>query len=190
MTSVLQWVEYSFASPLKQIAEIFDFEQEEIYGTQEQKLRPNTFWNVSGREFLQKFGTEICRNTLPKHIPQMDRIWIKLMQKKIKNDPSRGIVVSDCRFPDEAELCKFFEGHIIKITRDDEKQQSPESHHVSENYNAIPHDILIMNDSTIGELENKLLTSIIQIILNDKKYKNHINNTEIMILEKFCRKAN
>ena len=33
------FIEYTFASPLKKIAEIFGFENEEIYGSQKNKLR-------------------------------------------------------------------------------------------------------------------------------------------------------
>jgi len=47
--------EYSMAGPLKKIAEIFHFELHQLYGTQEQKLELNKYWNISGREFLQKF---------------------------------------------------------------------------------------------------------------------------------------
>lgn len=187
MTTTLGWIEYSFAAPLKQIAEVFEFEYEELYGSQEQKLRPNAFWGVSGREFLQKFGTEICRDSLPKYVPQMDQIWIKLMQKKIQNDSSSGIVVSDCRFPDEAELCKTLGGYIIKVSR--ERGQLLFNDHRSENYHNIIENVWIINDSTIDELQIKLLTYICNIVLGDKKYSNHLANRDMKLLENFIHKA-
>ena len=63
------FLEYSFATPLKKVAIALGFSDSEIHGTQEEKLNVNKTWNISGREFLQKFGTEVCRNMLPDLFP-------------------------------------------------------------------------------------------------------------------------
>ena len=60
-----QFIEYNFANPLKQIGTILGFSDKELYGTQQDKLLINPLWGVSGREFMQKFGTEVVRDTLP-----------------------------------------------------------------------------------------------------------------------------
>ena len=76
---------YNFAEPLKKIAEIFKFDHDEIYGSQEDKLKINKYWNVSSREFLQKVGTELFRNKLPELIPQFKdkSVWIELFKIQI-----------------------------------------------------------------------------------------------------------
>ena len=118
------FIDLSFANPLKQIGLIFGFEHHQLYGTQSQKLEINDVWKISGREFMQKFGTDICRDVLPEVIPQMksDRsIWIQLMHKRIsdiwKTNPNQNIVISDGRFYDEAEFVRSLDGVIIKLHR-------------------------------------------------------------------------
>lgn len=118
------FVELTFADPLKQIGLIFGFEPQQMYGTQEQKLAIGGFWKMSGREFMQKFGTDICRDVLPDVIPQMksdDSIWIQLMNKKIldiwKANPEQNIVIGDGRFINEAEFVKSLGGVIIRLHR-------------------------------------------------------------------------
>lgn len=142
------YVEETFSSPLKKIAVDFGFEENEVYGTQEDKMRINKTWGVSGREFLQKFGTEVCRNTLPEFIPSMEDVWIKLMESKIKSK-IKNTVVSDVRFRNEYELIKKHGGVIIHISRDACLQSV--SSHASEK-EVLPHDYVINNNGTLEEL--------------------------------------
>jgi hypothetical protein len=102
--------EYYFSKPIKDIAINMGFTHNQVYGTQENKLEINKYWGVSGREFLQKFGTDIGRNMLPSALPSMNMgssgsPWIRLFEiyweKMIEADDVRALVVSDCRYPDE-----------------------------------------------------------------------------------------
>ena len=108
-----------FAAPLKEFARIIGFTETQVYGTQAEKLSVNQFWGVSGREFLQKFGSEVCRNALPKAIPNMQMnartLWARVVEQKIFKYPL--LVMSDGRFEDEAKLVKDRGGIIIRITR-------------------------------------------------------------------------
>jgi adenylate kinase family enzyme len=121
-------LEYSFASPLKEIAKIIGFDHDQVYGTQEQKLEVNKFWGISGRQFLQVFGTEICRDYLPKVLPDMQfdgkTMWIKLFEKYCAKNNKNDLVVSDVRFSDEAESVKKLGGYIVKIVRDDKETET------------------------------------------------------------------
>ena len=150
----------TFAEPLKNFALSIGFTQEEVYGTQEQKLKINNFWGISGREFLQKFGTEVCRDALPKIIPDMNmnnsQLWARVMEQKILQ--SQDLVISDGRFLDELELIKKYGGIIIKL----ERNTSYSSNHKSEQLNDLPYDLLITNNGTIEELKNKLLNIFIK----------------------------
>lgn len=160
--------EITFAEPVKQIGLILDFEYNELYGTQEDKLKINNFWGVSGREFMQKFATDIMRNELPKHIDmKMDgkTIWVKLCEKKILNmlEKNKKIIVSDGRFPDEIEMIKNLGGKIIKI----EREINYNINHDSEKYiNSIIPDVSINNNGSIEEL-TKNIDLIINKIYND-----------------------
>jgi len=152
------YVELTFAEPVKQIGLILGFEQEELYGSQEKKLKLNDFWGVSGREFMQKFATNIMRNELPKHINMnMDNktIWVRLCQKKINNllKQNKKIIVSDGRFPDEINMIKEMGGIIIKIVRNNNYDIG----HESESYiSKLDADIIIDNNGDIDELHKKI----------------------------------
>jgi hypothetical protein len=147
--------ELTFAGPLKEIGVVFGFTHDEMYGTQEQKATPNPYWGVSGREFLQKFGTEIGRQTLPTLIPEMSDVWIKLLESKLNKHES--IVVSDVRFPNEAEIIKKHGGLIVNISRFEREgtqtSETPMPTHSSESSSqCITPDYTIINNGTLDEL--------------------------------------
>jgi dephospho-CoA kinase len=152
---VFDMKEYVMADPLKKIGMIIGFSENEMYGTQEQKLEINTFWGISGRQFMQKFGTEICRDLVPEIIPQMSKIWIKLLEKFLSENTDKNLIVSDVRFIDEVEAIRNNGGKIIEIVR----PPIPHDEHLSENlkFNA---DFTVVNDGKIEELFTKLLEII------------------------------
>ena len=150
--------EIMFAGPVKEIGLILGFENKELYGSQEDKLKINEFWGVSGREFMQKFATDVMRNELPKHINMnMDNktIWVRLCEKKISDmlKDNKKIIVSDGRFPDEIDMIKNLGGKIIKIVRNN----SYKKNHESETYiSSLDADIIINNNGTLYELYEQL----------------------------------
>jgi dephospho-CoA kinase len=157
------YTELSFASPVKDIALILGFDYNDVYGTQEDKLKINKFWGVSGREFMQKFATDIMRNELNKHIDMnLDgkTIWVRLCEKKIIDllNQNKKILVSDGRFPDEIDMIKKLGGKIIRINR----KTIYKNHHESESYiDKLKEDFIIENNGTLLDL-----TSNIKKILN------------------------
>lgn len=144
------YTEYSFAKPLKEIAVSLGFENHQAWGSQSDKLEINSYWKISCREFLQKFGTEICRIELPKHIPQMSELWVKLFEKAyLEHKLGDYTVVSDIRFENEASMIRKLGGIVIKLERD----QIEGVTHVSEsNFDKIEHDYCISNDGRIIDL--------------------------------------
>ena len=150
--------EIMFAGPVKEIGLILGFENKELYGSQEDKLKINDFWGVSGREFMQKFATDMMRNELPKHINMnMDNktIWVRLCEKKIIDmlKDNKKIIVSDGRFFDEIDMIKTLGGKIIKIVRNNSYQQNHESETYISNLHA---DIIIDNNGTLDELAEQI----------------------------------
>ena len=160
--------EYMFAGPLKAIAIAMGFEHHQIYGTQEQKLEINKFWGISGRRFLQVFGSEVCRDFLPTVLPQMasDRgVWIKLFQKFYSENSEKHIVVSDVRFGDESAALRELSGYVVRIVRpmatsavtSAASSVSSTAVHKSETQadNIHPYAVII-NDGTLEDLYVKL----------------------------------
>lgn len=171
-----KFLEYAFADPLKKIASVLGFEEKQLYGTQEDKLQKNKHWGISAREFMQQFGTDICRDTIPKIIPNMDMgdsgsIWVKLfeiyMENLKKTNKLTCIVVSDVRFHNESESIKRHGGIIIKINRPNKKNGYEFKHTSEMSIDKIEYDVCITNDGSIDELHKKLFS----VIYNHNLYK-------------------
>ena len=65
---------------------------------------------MTNREFLQFFGTDVCRKIY-------EDIWrAKLMQDISREEPLIALV-DDCRFPDEIEAIQSVGGKVIHLTR-------------------------------------------------------------------------
>jgi len=166
------FIEYALANPLKKIANIFGFEDEYLYTTEEKKNIIHPILNISSRQFLQKFGTEICRDILPKILPNMNlgetnNIWIMLMEKFIEdrfmevqfnNSQSNNIIISDIRFDDEAQsLLKYDNILFIYINRN---ILSNDTHISEQGIDYYEPNIIIDNNGSLQELyqdiDNKL----------------------------------
>ena len=130
---------------------LFELKPEQVWGTDEQKNSPThlrwrdmpgvvtdkDIWNhvrdgyqflqyhndemMTGREFLQFFGTEIGRRI---HGP----IWVNATINKIKQEQSGLSFVTDVRFPDEVAAIQKAGGKVIRLTR----CAFPEDKHPSE----------------------------------------------------------
>jgi len=178
-------VEYTISEPLKKIALNLGFNKNEIYGTQYEKSIKNENYNISGREFLQKFGTEICREQLKKIIPDMNlgeynNLWIKLLENNINQqlyNNYKSVVVSDIRFKDEAECVqKYPNSIIIRIVKNSSIYGNS---HVSEKeQSTIKEDYKIYNNYTIENLYNE-----IDFILENYMKK---KNKPFIIVNKKC----
>jgi len=159
LTEHMDFVEYSMAGPLKKIGEIFHFTPEQLYGTQEQKLEINEHWGISSRHFLQKFGTEICRNALPQAIPDMKiggTLWVRLFEIEQALHPETNYVISDVRFLDEAECVMRLGGKVIRIVRDTEKTGQEHQHASELELNKIEAGQTIYNNKRLVDLYTAL----------------------------------
>jgi dephospho-CoA kinase len=152
--------EETFAEPIKQFLLSIGFNYKDVYGSQDEKLKVNKFWNVSGREFMQKFATDIMRNQLKTVLPQIDlgdsTVWVRAMEKKILNNTSKNIVIGDGRFPDEIMLIKKYGGIVIKVDRPSNNNYDNSVHESESYFDTIIPDYEIINDGTFEDLENKI----------------------------------
>ena len=115
---------YSFAKPLKDISiALFGLTEDQCYGSDKNKNTPVAIrWNsmpgykgrkksfMTAREFMQYLGTDICRAI-------KSDVWSEKCISQITEEGSDFAIISDCRFPDEAEAIKEAGGKIIKLTR-------------------------------------------------------------------------
>ena len=123
---------YSFADALKWLAvDLFDVPEECCFGTEEQKNQkhehlcwenlpilvrhiewghPNAFGPMTAREFLQVFGTDICRGI-------WEPIWVNKCIKDIKREGTLLAIIPDVRFPNEVQAIEEADGMVLRLTR-------------------------------------------------------------------------
>jgi hypothetical protein len=183
--------EMAFATPVKSIAAIIGFPYKHLYGTQQQKLIIHPMWQISGRQFMQVFATQIMRNELPKHIPTMSHIWVNLMKYNL-TQTRRNVAISDLRFLDEANMLKMMGAKLVRIDRtipdtqniftrfvrkiifidiwgdEDERRKRVKSHQSEQEFMKINVDAIIDNNGTEEEFKEK----IDKIISNPKFWNN------------------
>jgi len=100
----------AFADSLKRAcAEIFGLSQEQLYGDQKEAEDP--YWRDTPRNILQKVGTECLRRGYD------ENVWIHSLGRKVKREPDRNWVITDVRFPNEANAVKDWGGKVVQVSR-------------------------------------------------------------------------
>jgi hypothetical protein len=177
----------SFANPLKDIvAAAFSWPRYMLEGdtteSREWREQVDEFWSeklgipeFTPRYALRYIGTEMFREVLSQSF------WVHCLERRIQENPSEHIVITDCRFPDEMNLITRLGGSVIRVQKGPEpvwwnlaihansggesSKQKLEEYgiHPSE-YRWIGHpvDHVITNDGTKQELWDK----VDQILLN------------------------
>lgn len=182
----------AFADSLKNICiEYLGLSYDDAY-TQEGKKKFNNFWGMTNREILQKIGTDAMRNGFH------NEVWTKMLELKIIKSlkENKKIIITDCRFDNEAALVEKLGGIVMKIERKNMKSNLNESekNHVSEKGLDEKYiSSIILNDRDISNLKNEFHNKLemfimkhIDIInvLENLQQNNHINAelTEKIIL--------
>lgn len=125
---------YAFATALKEVCVgLFEISKESLYGTNEQKNAMTQYtWEempvkvkgktglMTSREFMQYFGTDICRKIYPD-------VWTNRTIKDIQSEESKLAIVTDARFENEVEAIQKAGGKVIRLTRDSDLIDSHKS---------------------------------------------------------------
>ena len=149
----------AFADPIKEGVKImFDLTEEQVNGDLKEVVDQR--WGRTPRNFLQTIGTDLCRNTFGQDV------WIKRMKMEIEKKMSQkaDIIVSDIRFPNEADAVKDMGGILIKITNP--RIQTKKDGHISEKLiDQIKYDKLIVNDKETVEQYHKDIDNLLLRII-------------------------
>ena len=147
---------------------MFDFSSNQL---NDDKEKIDDRWNVSPREVLQKFGTEMCRHDLEKYLPKIketmnnETIWIKLFRIFYEKNKDKDIIITDVRFLDEINAIRSIGGKIVKIERDNLEYDGHSSEKDIDNYDESLIDYKIDNNYTFDDLYSQIDTIINLIIL-------------------------
>ena len=121
---------------------------------QEGKKEYNEFWGMTNREILQRVGTEAMRNGFHPDV------WAKITELKIKNSIDNGefFIVTDIRFPNEAETIRKHGGIVVEIIRPSTKSSGIENHASEQRLPLNLIDFQCINDGNLGQLEEKVIS--------------------------------
>jgi hypothetical protein len=140
----------SFAYKLKKVGAYLTNTPEEWWFTQEGKQMLLTEWGMTIGQFQQKLGTEAMRNSIHQEG------WILSLMSDY--GPREDWIVTDVRFPNEAEAIKKTGGVLIRIEGDptgSRKTSKRDLNHPSETsldqYGKF--DYMILNSLPISSLE-------------------------------------
>ena len=183
------WVKTAFAKPLKDMCiQYLGLSEEDVY-TQEGKMRYNSFWGMTNREILQKVGTDAFRNGFNYET------WVKITEIQVKKmlEEGKKVVISDCRFDNEAEMIERLGGIVFEIKRNDNQFEliGDEKSHISEsgiNKKLITEEI--DNNKDIATFTKLLSNSIYNFEHKNQEFLEYANNfieqkrTDLQFLEK------
>lgn len=164
---------YAFADMLKETCiMLFGVTEEQMYGEERETLSEILWENIpdnikekysigsdkkymTAREILQIFGTEICRRMFD------GEIWVKSTFRQIEKDNPELAVITDVRFPNEANAILEKNGGIFKVMRPDQVYDDEhESETALDNY--LEWDALLLNDSSLEDFKRKVKTTVSQ----------------------------
>lgn len=139
---------FAFAGALKDAAQvIFGLTQAQLYGTTEEKEAIDPRWGKSSREILQLLGTEVGRAIHPE-------VWVRSAFVRAEMFRHGRIVITDVRFPNEADAVRARGGMVIKVIRPG--MDSSDTHASEAGVDAIVPDAVVMNDGTLEQLYERV----------------------------------
>jgi hypothetical protein len=120
----------------------------EVVHVLEQGVYTSEIKKMTVREFMQRLGTNGCRDSFHKNI------WINALFSKYTQESSW--VITDCRFLNEAEQIKSRGGYLIRINRPTEDNKKVDLHKSETELDNYNFDYFIENDSDIDSLYSKV----------------------------------
>lgn len=172
------WTKFAFAQTLKEICiNYLGLSYDDVY-TQEGKLKFNSFWGMTNREILQKIGTEAFRNGFHPDT------WVKIAELQLKRmlEEGKKVIVTDCRFDNEAALIEKLGGFVFQIQRSNYKSNltSLEQKHESEKGVSDRYiSRIILNDREKENLKKEFVEKILSI---EESHKNIVEDIEKLII--------
>jgi len=161
-----------FANTLKKVAAValgyqYDHFFKDENKFKEYEIAPGV--TMTGREFLQKVGTESFRDNIHKDF------WVHSLMKQIEYLPENieYVIIPDVRFENEYEAILERNGYVIRVVRSGLESDDHTSETALDNYRF--HARIYNNEGYMGE---KFLENVKKFAEAFKKIKNE-KNTEI-----------
>ncbi len=158
---------FAYAGPLKDACKIlFNFSHDQLHHPVV-KEEMDERWKRSPRQILQWLGTDILRN----HINQ--DFFVMNMKQRIDASKAEYIVISDCRFDNEAEFIRSLGGKVVKIERINAKTTEHSGHITEKGISPELIDAIIENNGSIEEFQNRVKFVVKNYLFNEANHSNH-----------------
>lgn len=150
---------YAFADSIKQISvDLFNLDPKDCWTDKKDNMKKTHLqWHgrkLSVREFLQVFGTDICRKL-------WHDCWVFKTHNNIIADNMDIALISDARFPSEINYFLPFDPLVIRLLRNPLKSQhSSETSLDDYNWNQIRNSYVINNSILSLKEKNNLILDI------------------------------
>jgi hypothetical protein len=97
---------YSMALPIKKaLKELFGFTEDQVNGKLKEDIDKD--WNITPREVMQFFGTQVMQFKIQELLPDINRnFFVKRFAKFYETTGNKNIVVADIRFQHEIDFIK------------------------------------------------------------------------------------
>lgn len=139
LVSHYRFQKHAFADPIKQICRIMFLLDPEQLNDHTLKETIDKKWGLTPRQMMQKLGTDVIRNIWD------NDFWLKHIDFRL--DFNNDIVISDVRFPNEAQWIKDRGGILVRIDDGRINNSSKDDTHESETSNAdIQEDFCVFNN--------------------------------------------
>lgn len=154
LCAVHGFVRYEFARPIKAMTAAIGLRCD----TREEKELPHPLFGVSPRRMWQTLGKEWGRDLIcddiwlrcaSEHIRRIQR-WMDANDHKDLPVKPKGLVITDCRFANEAAFIAARDGVIWHVQRPG--VQDVEAHSSESGLGVLPGDAVILNNGTIETL--------------------------------------
>ncbi|MBS0628242.1 MAG: hypothetical protein JSS09_08535, partial [Verrucomicrobia bacterium] len=147
---------YALADPMKKaVQSLFHFSDQQLWGDEKEIIDP--YWQVTPREVMQFIGIDTLFEGLGTRFPHLGHtFYLRAFERFRKEHPQSLIVISDLRMQEDVNALKEMGAFIIRIER---PGLVSKDNHASELQVPLVKgvDFTIVNDSTIEELENKIV---------------------------------
>jgi len=138
---------------------IFGWTDEHLYGDLKEVIDPR--YGISPRHALQTLGTEWGQYELSKYDSFAEvtgrKLWVNSLLNRVHGDT----VISDVRFPHEAEAIRERGGFIIRVNRDYPVDLTHESESAVDD---IEPDFFVDNFGTLSDLEILVVSMLKDVI--------------------------
>jgi hypothetical protein len=176
----IRFVLISYANELKlRLQSDFDLSYDQLWGDKKEDLdyrykkkgSIDSFWTP--REIMQFVGTE-CYRAID------NNFWVKQLFRVIDENEYRHVIITDIRYPDEADPIVERNGYIIKINTSRCTEVIHGSNHSSEismdDYNNV--DFIVENDGSLLDLRNKA-KQVVDFLIKSERLGSRTKNIKL-----------